>query len=278
MKSIYYYPVVFLALFLMISFGSCKQKAEDQQDQEIVEDDPEDMPCLPPIESAIPYDVAEVWEHNMDSLISSSPEQFGIWPDYFQIDMSLFNSQIDTQLHSHFRLYYGLICNNQTPAVVLLSTSLPIDCNSILHSAQDSVIVLLPFGTEITACGITEPTIKISFDTAISWTNRWRTFNNISDELGGDLRDVNETKYKTPLAFNFNYKQFCSVIDTNQSVLAIKPGLMKVDTVDYNFYEYKLILDDNLNAPVDADYLDFASPCPRHCGNYSDPLLSGGQN
>ena len=49
---------------------------------------------------------------------------------------------------------------------------------------------------------------------------------------------------------------------------------MKVDTVDYDFYEYKLILDDNLADPGSADYLDFAAPCPRHCGDYGDPLLS----
>jgi hypothetical protein len=283
MKPSFFQLTTILALLFMIAFGACQQEptgegSNNSPDQNEGDSIVESI-CWEHQDFHVPPDIVLSWQDNWSEIIANNPDSFGNWPVTFEAGMADFLSDIRFEnKYTNFRIYYGM-CNETSPAARLILSPMDLNCDARLGNenclfsfeAEESPV------PECISAGCEGS--QVSYDDALSWVGLWHSFMDVSTEE--DFVRRGGINFEVPLAFNYKVDTFLTKIDTSQDLLVIQPGLMRVSFSDHEDsvnFRFKLIISskDTLEgAPPIADYLDFATPCPKHCGNTDNPMLNG---
>lgn len=277
MKTLLYH--LSAAVFLLMLTGCPDKKLTETQTKKEV-----DTPatCFEYADKAVPFIEATMWIAQWGEYWSQYTEGEqpigGFWPVQFETDMASFQALIAD--YNQFRVYYAFCNENSTGSTAHLLAA-PLDntaCSFVeatnIYSFPTNFYPGEPGYTDCTPTGATATTIP--FDTAKAWTQNFRTKFGISITNDQFTPEGSEISFTIPIAFSFDKTSFNEHISPDSSTLYVKLG---IDTIHQSGgaveYEFKLLFDTAAarGEGDGIDYVDFAAPCPRACGDGNDPLL-----
>ncbi len=226
----------------------------------------------------VPFiDVAE-WVINWGNLwadqLGEEHAQYGSWGEYFTTDMSTFVDFITD--YDRFRVYYGICPNSDQTELYPTLLLAPIDenCNRI---QQSCIYKFDSSPNNCTANTCDGEDYLISITEAEEWADAFRGGFGISEE-NSIIDPFNTNKFFVPLALNYKTDSFLLNFDSNASNLYAFPVLEPAPSSETSYdYSFKIVYGgaSAFTPPQGGavDYIDFAAPCPRLCGNSTDVLL-----
>lgn len=264
MKSTYFRIVWMLLLSCLLAFSACKSdKTKKKKPTSSLTDttaNDEVTACLDwaDVDHKLDLITVDEWTSHGQDTVAKYPEIFGVWSQHYQVNMADFISFIrgGGNDNHNFRIYFAMIDLEVLGTTIKIVQLLAAPLDETCKPASESVLVFSPDSPPTT-------TQMISLNEAKKRTKAYRDFMQVSD--ANSERTINGQAYEIPLAYNYHIDSVGKYLNVGNDILAIEPGIFDDIEDEQDTYVFKFILDDDLLV-IDSDYLDFAHPCPRHCG------------